>query len=734
MQYAIEIGGITMTFREKKICVAPLEKRKDLISNFSSSDSPVSRSVAIKFAALFWLVCTLASFAAAEIVAIRRDIWGIPHITATTQEAGAFALGYCQAEDRLDQIMRNYRLATGHMAEAFGKDWIEHDYQQRVVRHEVVSKQYVRRRIPRDVLRLIKAFQDGIRTYMKENPDKIPDHACEIRPYHSAAVARYVIYGWPMGAIVDELRRGTGKRPRLYSNEWSVMPRRTADNCSILLIDPHIPWEGVFRFYEHHMEAGDLKVCGFGVVGAPGIGLGHNDHLGWACTTGGPDTADVYEETRSPDNPWQYRYENAWRDVEVNEEEIRYKDDDGAIKSENHKIYRTHHGPVIYDTPDKLYTAKIAYEDQAALVTQMVRMMQAKNRKEFFRAMALRQLMEQNVMGADVDGNIFYIRNGRVPIRPDGFRWDRPVPGDTKKSEWLGIHPLEDLVRIINPKTGYMQNCNISPGTMAHERLVNEKDYPDYIYAANPNGTNSRGLRAVELLVSHNRLTKERALDIVTDTQLPEIDKLQRLLRQMPVNNLNDDVRLLLRQILDWNGRVDADEPGATVFRFFIEGLWDKKIHVTPQFLESADHLTELQMERIASVLSDAAEYMRETYGSLTMPWGEVHRIDRGGSWPVSGSGIRGWATLRAVSYKRPTERGIRVAQSGQSHVMLIFFKPGRVESYSVTPYGISDDPASPHFNDQTRDLFAARKLKPTYFLAEDLDRHVERTYELHYN
>jgi acyl-homoserine-lactone acylase len=618
-----------MTTPEKKSPAASREKQGDLICAFLSRKNPGTQSVRLKLAALSWFVCASCLFSTAEVVTVRRDIWGIPHISAKTEEAGAFALGYCQAEDRLDQIFRNYRLAAGHMAEAFGRDWIEHDYQQRVVRHETVSKQYVENHMPRDVLRFIEAFQDGIRTYMKENPDRIPSHACEIHPYDAVAVARYVIYGWPLGTIVEELRRGTGRGPRLYSNEWSVMPRRTADNCSVLLIDPHVPWEGVFRFYEHRLEAGDLKVCGFAVVGAPGIGLGHNDHLGWACTTGGPDTADVYEEIRNPKSPWQYRYEETWRDVEVTEEEIRYKDHDGSIKSEKHKIYRTHHGPVIYDTADKLYTAKTAYDDQAGMATQMVRLMHAENREEFVEAMSLLQLMEQNVMGADIDGNIFYIRNGRVPIRPDGFSWNRPVPGDTNKSEWLGVHPLKELVQIINPKTGYMQNCNISPGTMAHEPLVDEKNYRPYVYNADPNGTNSRGLRAVELLSSHERLTKEQALAIVSDTQLPEIDNLHSLLGQIPVGSLSDDVRVLLRQILDWNGRVDADQPGATAFGFLIEGLSDKNVRVSPQSLKSLNQLTEAQIEQVVSVLSDAAKRMRETYESLTVPWGEIHRINQ---------------------------------------------------------------------------------------------------------
>ena len=64
---------------------------------------------------------------------------------------------------------------------------------------------------------------------------------------------------------------------------------------------------------------------------------------------------------------------------------------------------------------------------------------------------------------ADVDGNIRYLRTGRVPVRPPGFNFKRPLPGDTSQAEWLGIHPMRDLVQVLNSPSGYLQNCNISP-------------------------------------------------------------------------------------------------------------------------------------------------------------------------------------------------------------------------------------------------------------------------------
>ena len=80
--------------------------------------------------ALLLLSCTLAF--AAEKVRILRDDFGVPHIFATTAAGAAYGSGYAQAEDRLEELLRNYRKAEGTMSEVFGENWFRHDYRQRL--------------------------------------------------------------------------------------------------------------------------------------------------------------------------------------------------------------------------------------------------------------------------------------------------------------------------------------------------------------------------------------------------------------------------------------------------------------------------------------------------------------------------------------------------------------------------------------------------------------------------
>ena len=61
-------------------------------------------------------------------VTILRDESGVPHIFAQDAASAAFGSGYAQAEDRLEELLKNYRRAEGTMAEAFGAEFFRDDW------------------------------------------------------------------------------------------------------------------------------------------------------------------------------------------------------------------------------------------------------------------------------------------------------------------------------------------------------------------------------------------------------------------------------------------------------------------------------------------------------------------------------------------------------------------------------------------------------------------------------
>ena len=76
----------------------------------------------------------------AEEVTIYRDDFGVPNIYATTEEGAAYGHGYAQAQDRLPELLKQYRRAAGTMAEAFGPEFVKHDYRQRLWQHRAIAQ------------------------------------------------------------------------------------------------------------------------------------------------------------------------------------------------------------------------------------------------------------------------------------------------------------------------------------------------------------------------------------------------------------------------------------------------------------------------------------------------------------------------------------------------------------------------------------------------------------------
>ena len=654
-------------------------------------------------------------------VTIKRDCWGVPHIFAATLADGAFGLGYAQAEDRLEQLFANYRQAAGRSAEVSGAGAVEDDFKQRLAGHEAVCRRRYPE-LPAEVREMCESFQDGVRTYLAEHPEKHPASLLPLEPWMVPALSRMLIFNWPLGAATRELgRRDTW---HFFSNEWAVRPERTADGAAFLLIDPHVHLEGPFRFYEFRMHADGHDISGFAPAGTPFIGVGHNAFLGWACTTGGPDTTDIYVEQTDAANPKCYRYDNGWRELTTETVTIAVKNSAPVVRT----LERSHHGPIAKREGNKAFAIACPYFEQIDFITENYRAMTARNLAEFDAAMAMNQLMEQNVMYADVDGNIRYIRTGRVPIRPRGYDFSLPVPGDTSKSEWLGIHPMNDLIQVLNPPAGYMQNCNVGPDTMARGLKLDLAAYPRYIANCKSGMINSRGRRAIEMLEAHPKLTVDEALAIALDTHAEDSEKWQAALRKAVTKSALDkprasadavSLRKAVESLLGWNGMMDKDSIGATLYRGWRQFAGDRKVNAD----SSAASLLDALAETVA--------WLTKNYGTSEVKYGQVNRIRRGDrSWPFSGGDSGGGMTLRAMASKR--EGKAFYGESGQNWTQLVQFRRGAVRSWSATPFGESDEPDSPHYTDQAEKLFSAGHLKPTWFQSAELEGNVESVKVLH--
>src|SRR5262249_48161434 len=156
----------------------------------------------------------------------------------------------------LEELLKNYRRATGHFAEIAGPAGMQTDLISRAFRHEEISKARYKDVSPK-MRHACEAFIAGVKQFMKEHPEQVPSWAQEIHPWDIIALGRYIIWGWPLGEVVDEMG-AAGVRPDVGSayrgsNQMLIAARRTALGAPIAVVDPHLSWYDEFRFYEERI-------------------------------------------------------------------------------------------------------------------------------------------------------------------------------------------------------------------------------------------------------------------------------------------------------------------------------------------------------------------------------------------------------------------------------------------------------------------------------------------------
>lgn len=690
-------------------------------------------------------------------VVVYRDEYGVPHIYAPTIEGGCYAVGYTQAEDRLEELLKNFLRATGEMAAAFGSSEFSTDLQARLWRHyEIARKNFDR--IRPEVRRHLAAYVRGVNDYLGANPGEVPAWwgNRKVDVYMPVAHSRQFMWGWPAGQALGELLRA-GISPNFTadmrsSNQMAVAPSRSSVKAPILIIDPHLSWWGAQRFWEFRIHAGDLHGSGFTLPGGPYVGLGHNDHVAWAMTTGGPDTADIYALTLNPSNSLEYKYEDGWKMLTARKVQILVK---GEEKPRELTFYDSDHGPVVGRKEGRAYVAKLSYADEVQFGESFYLFNMAKNVSDFRKALDLNQIMPQNVMVADTSGNIYYQRTGRVPIRPEGFDFTRPVDGSTRKSEWLGIHAAHDLISIENPVQGYMQNCNIPPDVMMVNSPMTPEKKPLYMFNQQDGRTHQRAARAVQMLDEDSSITPEEAVAIALDTYCYQFDRWTIALRQANEKfggsyKTNADYLEGLSEIQSWNGRSDRESTGALKFYYWRQGVqsilgnaYGELVGKLVDYMaalgkprKEAVALTENEMKALAEGLVSAMKTMRDYHGKLEVKYGEVFRVGRDDkSWPVGGGSLQteGMATLRAIRFGSKRADHTRWGENGQTSTQVVILTRS-IQSWTQPPVGQSDRPDSSFYRDQAERLFGTAKMKPTWYQKGDLLQHVHSRSELKFS
>jgi len=331
-------------------------------------------------------------------------------------------------------------------------------------------------------------------------------------------------------------------------------------------------------------------------------------------------------------------------------------------------------------------------------------------------AMRMQAIPSLNAAYADRSGRIAYFYNAKIPVRAPGYDWSGVVPGNTSLTLWTEFLPFDALPKVVDPPSGFVQNCNSSPfETTLGAGNPRPEDFPES--AGIETRMTNRALRALEQLGADSSITAEELRAIKFDVTVSEhselFEYLERALAAVDAagvapQSLEASAATLLRS---WDRRAD---PGNRATTLAILTLYP---------LIQARHDGRPDPDPRASLSAATAMLMRR-HGRLDPPWSWVNRMRRGSV----ARGVDGAPdVLHAV--EGPLERGRVAADSGDGLMFLVSFGQDGVRSESLHQYGSATSrPKSPHYADQVP-LFVAHQLKPVWLDESEIRAHLEREY-----
>ena len=409
-------------------------------------------------------------------------------------------------------------------------------------------------------------------------------------------------------------------------------------------MNPHLPWDGVFTWFENHVMAEGDNAYGVSLLGQPQATVMFNEHLGWTHTVNRLDNADLYRVALTPDGG--YMFDGEERAFEVRPHVLRVAMPDGSLAEQPFPVLRTVHGPVVHRDAAHAYALRLAGmadPSYANTFAQYAQMAEAENREEFEAALSRLQNPMFNTIYADGDGEILFVSNGLHPVRSSGDAafWDEVIDGSTSATLWTEYHDYADLLRVADPASGFVQNANETGFTATYPVALDPADFPaDWIQP----DMRTRPQHSIELLLSDTSITFDEFVEYAHSTRLAFAeDTLDNLIAAARADGRPEAVRAA-DVLANWNRRTDIDSRGAVLFTqwayaFLASGAFEfdrRWSFDDPAVFSSgiADEVEPAAVETLVQVVG-----MADASGiPLDLPWGAFARIrdDEGNLLPTS--------------------------------------------------------------------------------------------------
>jgi penicillin amidase len=467
------------------------------------------------------------------------------------------------------------------------------------------------------------------------------------------------------------------------SNNWVIAGSRTVTGKPFLANDMHLSEQMPSIWYEIGLHCAPTSVdcpydvTGYSFAGVPGVIVGHTDRIAWGFTNVGPDVLDLYIEKINPDNPNQYDVNGQWVDMRIIRETIKV----AGSSPIDLTVRYTRHGPVIWDNPDGhknvqdkwgvdlptdfVISMRWTALEPVNVINAFLGLDKARNWEEFRQATSSFAVPSQNMVFADIDGNIGYQTPGLIPIRLPDHSGDYPVPGWADDYEWQGYIPFDQLPNTFNPPDGYVVSAN------------NAVVGSDYAYKLTVENYGFRAARIVELIKSApGPIDAAYIQKIHGDDYNASAAYMVPLLMQLP---LQDTHLVKMRDMLtgwDYQNQMDLAAPAlynafwrAVLARTFHDKLpqdyWpdggDAWFEIMRRLVQTPDSnwwdekntsAVEKRDDILSMAFSDAVAEMEQILGKDTSrwKWGSLHTI----TFHNQSLGTSGVAPIEAIFNRGP--------------------------------------------------------------------------------
>ncbi len=699
--------------------------------------------------------------ATAANVEILRDRWGIAHIYGVSDADTVFGTLYAQAEDDFYRLETNYINAMGRLAEAEGEQQLYRDLRMKLfIDPEDMQRQFDAS--PGWLQDLMVAFADGLNYYLHTHPQVEPRVIQKFEPWMALSFTEGSIGGdieriniqrlqefYNNGPMVAQLEMPFDGEPR-GSNGFSIAPQNTVNGNALFLINPHTSF--FFRSELHMVSEEGLNAYGAVTWGQFFIYQGFNENTGWMHTSSRADAIDEYLLTViEQDDGYYYQFGDEQRPLTERVITLPYIDGD-TMREREVTAYFSHHGPVVREQ-DGQWVAFSIMEEPIKALSQSYGRTKANNYEEFAATMELRTNSSNNTVYADSAGNIAYWHGNYIPRRDPSFDWNSPLDGSNPATDYQGLHTVNEMITVMNPGSGWIQNTNNTPFNAAGPGFSPDPDdYP--VYMAN-NPENPRGVHAVRVLEGKADFTLDSLIEAAYDSELPFFQDLVPDLflitsvdSPMPVNTDDNAIRVSIASdtleyidlLRGWDYRFGVDSVETSLAVYWAQQLMDDvRDEANAQGINIYEYMVANSTpSQKLSALRQAAETLINGFGSWQVPWGEINRYqrltgdlvqdfdDNAPSLPVGFASGR-WGSLASFGARTYPGTNRMYGTSGNSFVAAVEFgSPLRAKA--ITVGGLQSDPNSPHFDDQA-EMYANGEFRDVLFYRDDIEANLERRY-----